>query len=363
MNPNQVNVGIVGLGRWAKVLARASLKSDRLAIIAGYSRSQQKRAEFEKEFAVASVPDLAAMLADPRIAGVIITVPNEAHLGVAREVAKAGKHIYTEKPIASTLEQGLEIEALEKTFGVTVTVGHSARLMAGIRRIRAMIDADELGRVAFMEANFSNERALELTPQTWRWYKDKAPGGPLSQLAIHQFDVLHYLGGEIVAASSIASKLSPVGAEVDDQSMTLLQFADGKVGYVGACWTSPGVFAVRVFGSKGLVHHEIDFATWDTPCELHKTSTLYIQRGKDGYAKREAISVAESDMFRAELDMFAESCRTGQSNELTARNGNVAVAVVTAALRSIEKQGQMVRLADVIADAHARVVGRSRHVA
>jgi predicted dehydrogenase len=133
MKSNQVNVGIVGLGRWAKVLARASLKSDRLAIIAGYSRSQEKREEFEKELAVASVPDLATMLADPRIAGVIITVPNEQHLAVAREVAKAGKHVYTEKPIASTLEQGLEIEALEKTHGVTVTVGHSARLMAGIR--------------------------------------------------------------------------------------------------------------------------------------------------------------------------------------------------------------------------------------
>jgi predicted dehydrogenase len=363
MKSNQVRVGIVGLGRWAKVLARASLKSDLLAIVAGTSRSQEKRAGFEKEFAIASVPDLAAMLADPGISGVIITVPNEQHLAVAREVAKAGKHVYTEKPIASTLEEGLEIEALEKSYGVTVTVGHSARLMAGIRRIRQMIDAGDLGRVAFMEANFSNERALELTPETWRWYKDKAPGGPLSQLSIHHFDVLHYLGGDIVAASSISSKLSPVGAEVDDQSMTLLKFADGKVGYVGACWTSPGVFAVRVFGSKGLVHHEIDFATWDTPSELHKTSTLYIQRGKDGYAKREEISLPESDMFRAELDMFAESCRTGKSNELTARNGNIAVAVVDAALRSIEKQGQMVRLADVIADAHARVAERSRHVA
>ena len=95
----------------------------------------------------------------------ILTVPNEQHLPLAREVAKAGKHVYTEKPIASTLEEGLEIEALEKTYGVTVTVGHSARLMAGIRTIRAAIDAGELGRVGFMEANFSNERALELTPQ------------------------------------------------------------------------------------------------------------------------------------------------------------------------------------------------------
>jgi len=209
------------------------------------------------------VPDLATMLADPAIEGVILTVPNEQHLPLALEVAKAGKHVYTEKPIASTLEEGLAIADLEAQYGVTVTVGHSARLMAGIRQIRAAIDAGELGRVAFIEANFSNERALELTPSTWRWYRDRAPGGPLSQLAIHQFDALHYLGGEIAEVSSMASKLSPVGAEVDDQSMTMMRFADGKVGYVGSCWTSPGIYAIRVFGAKGLMHYEIDFSTWD----------------------------------------------------------------------------------------------------
>ena len=358
-----VKVGIVGLGRWAKVLTRASKKSDKLQIVSGYSRTADKREAFAKEFGVAAAPDLATMLADPAIKGVILTVPNEQHLPVAAQVARAGKHVYTEKPIASTLEEGLEIEALERRHGVTVTVGHSARLMGGIKQIRDAIDAGELGRVAFMEANFSNERALELTPQTWRWYKARAPGGPLSQLAIHQFDVLHYLGGEIVEASSMASKLSPVGAEVDDQSMTALRFADGKLGYVGSCWTSPGIFAVRVFGAKGLMHYEIDFGTWDTPSELHKTSTLYIQRGKDGYGKREPLEIPESDMFRAELDMFAESCRSGKANELSARNGNVAVAVVNAALRSIEKHGQLVRIADVIAEAHARVAERSRHVA
>ncbi len=363
MNSTQVKVGIVGLGRWARVLARASLHSETLKITTGYSRSEQKRSAFRDEFGIAVAPDLGAMLADPEIGGVIITAPNEQHLPIAREVAKAGKHIYTEKPIASTLEDGLEIEALERTCGVTVTVGHSARLMAGIRRIREAIDAGELGRVGFIEANFSNERALELTPQTWRWYKDKAPGGPLSQLAIHHFDVLHYLGGDILAASSVSSKLSPAGAEVDDQSMTTIRFADGKLGYVGSCWTSPGVFAVRVFGSKGLMHYEIDFGTWDAPSELHKTSTLYIQRGKDGYGKREVLAVAQSDMFRAELEMFAESCRTGTPNELSARNGNVAVAVVYAALRSIEKQGQAVRIAEVITEANARVAERSRHVA
>jgi predicted dehydrogenase len=161
----------------------------------------------------------------------------------------------------------------------------------------------------------------------------------------------------------MASKLSPAGAEVDDQSMTLLRFADGKIGYVGASWTSPGIFAVRVFGSKGLMHYEIDFGTWDTPDKLHTTATLYIQRGKDGYAKRQELPVSEGDMFRAELDMFSESCRTGKANELNARNANIALAVVYAGLRSIERQGQAVKIADVIADAQQRLAQGNRHVA
>lgn len=345
----QVRVGIVGLGRWAKVLTKASKQSTKIDIVSGYSRSEEKRSAFEKEMGVRPVGSLEEMLADPTISGVIITVPNEQHRAIAEKVAAAKKHVYTEKPIAHNLEDGLEIAALEKKYGVTVTVGHSARLMAGIRMIKQRIDAGELGTVAFIEANFSNERALELTPQTWRWYKDRAPGGPLSQLAIHHFDVVHYLGGAMLEVSSIASKLSPVGAEVDDQSMTTIRFADGKLGYVGSCWTSPGIFSVRVFGSKGLMHYEIDFGTWDTPHLLHQSSTLYIQRGKDGYGKREKLIVPESDMFRAELEMFADSCISGKSPELSADNAITSLAVVNAALKSIERKGQAVTLAEVMA--------------
>jgi predicted dehydrogenase len=358
-----VKVGIVGLGRWARVLARAAAQSSQVRIASAFSRTEDKRAAFAGEFGVAAVPDLKTMLADPQIQGVILTVPNEQHWPLSRQVAAAGKHVYTEKPIANTLEDGLQMAALEREHAVTVTVGHSARLMAGIRAIRGRIDAGELGRVAFIEANFSNERALELTPKTWRWYKDKAPGGPLSQLAIHHFDVLHYLGGEMAEVSSTASKLSPVGAEVDDQSMTTVRFADGKLGYVGSCWTSPGVFALRVFGSKGLMHYEIDFGTWDTPQLLHKSATLYIQRGKDGYAKREVLPVPESDMFRTELEMFAESCRTGRPGELTAHNGNVALAAVYAALRSIERKGAAVTLAEVVDETRRKVAERAQRAA
>ena len=350
-----VKLGIIGLGRWARVLTRAAKTSDKLQIVAGFSRSEETRAKFSKETGIPATSDLASLLADPQIKGVILTVPNEQHLPVAEAAAKAGKQVYTEKPIANTLENGLRMEALQARYGVRVMVGHSARLLKGTRLMRQAIDAGELGRVVFMEANFSNERALELNPSMWRWYRDRAPGGPLSQLAVHQFDSLHYLGGEIVEVSSVASKLSPVGAEVDDQSMTTLRFADGKLGYVGASWTSPGIYSIRVFGQKGLMHYEIDFGTWDTPSKLHEPSTLYIQRGKDGYGKREVIKIPPGDMFRDELELFAAACATGRLPELTARDGNVAVAIVNAALRSIDRKGQAVRLDEIMGEARRRV--------
>jgi hypothetical protein len=68
-------------------------------------------------------------------------------------------------------------------------------------------------------------------------------------------------------------------------------------------------------------------------------------------------------MFRVELELFAESCRSGKPNELTAHNGNVAVAVVNAALRSIDRQGQLVPVADMIAEARLRLNEKARHVA
>ena len=109
-----MKVGIVGLGRWAKGLTRAGIKLDKFKIVAGYSRSEEKRQDFQNEFGIPSQPDMKTLLSSPEMKGVILTVPNEHHLPVAKKVAKAGKHVYTETPIANTLENGLTMEALKK---------------------------------------------------------------------------------------------------------------------------------------------------------------------------------------------------------------------------------------------------------
>ena len=87
MATNRVKVGIVGLGRWAQVLTRAARPSSALEIVSAFSRTEEKRAAFQREFGVPAASTLDRMLADPAIAGVILTVPNEQHLPLAREVA------------------------------------------------------------------------------------------------------------------------------------------------------------------------------------------------------------------------------------------------------------------------------------
>jgi predicted dehydrogenase len=348
-----VKLGIVGLGRCARLLARAASNSDKLKIIAAHSRSEQKRRSFQLETRVPVVSDLKTLLSYPMIDGVIVATPPGEHLPIAAEAAKAKKHIYIESPIAATLEQGLEIAALEQKHGTTVTVGCSACFMGGIRRIREAIDGGELGSVGLIEANFSLSPGFRPTQADGN-LRNGAQTDPLSQLAIQQFAVLHYLGGEIVEASAMAAKLSLAHPDVHDQFTALLKFGDGHLGYVGSSSTSPSVFSVRIFGSKGLMHYEADLEAWNTPEKLHEKSALYIQRGENAYAKREELRLSESNMFRSELEVFAEACRTGKSGELSATSANLALATLHAAWRSLDNRNQSIRIADVLRLAQSR---------
>jgi hypothetical protein len=103
------------------------------------------------------------------------------------------------------------------------------------------------------------------------------------------------------------------------------------------------------------MHYELDFSTWDAPDRLHETSLLYIQRGKDGYGKREVLALPPGNMFLDELNMFADVCTTGEPPELGASSGNVALAVVNAALLSVEQNGQLVSVNSVLEKSRAQL--------
>ena len=257
----RLQTALIGVGAWGQVLAKAASGSDKIEFVCCVGRNPERLAAFSRDTGLPA-RDIDAVLADKTIAAVVLALPNELHFEFARRAARAGKHIYIEKPIANTMSDALAIAALEAAHGVRIVVGHCARLLSGMRAIRGAIDAGKLGKVSQIEANFSNDRGLRLTPQDWRWYSDSSPGGSLSQIGVHQFDTLRYLGGDIAAVSASAGRHSPAGAEVEDQWIVAVHFADGKLGTVMSSWTSPGTFNVRATGAEALMFYDIDQTHW-----------------------------------------------------------------------------------------------------
>lgn len=350
----RLTTALIGVGAWGKVLTKAASQSDKIEISCCVGRSPDRLAAFSRETGV-SARDIEAVLADTSIAAVALALPNELHFEFARRAAAAGKHIYIEKPIANTMTDALAIAALEKTHGVRIVVGHCARLLPGIRAIRAAIDAGKLGKLSQIEANFSNDRGLRLTPQDWRWYSERAPGGSLSQIGVHQFDTLRYLGGDIAAISASAARHSPAGAEVEDQWIATVHFADGKLGTVISSWTSPGIFNVRATGAEALMVYDVDQTHWAVPERLHENATLYVQARGNGPASRHMLPVPAGNMYRDELDLFADAVAFGRDSELSAANGCQAVAAVYAAITSASEGSRVVPLREIIETAQAQL--------
>lgn len=346
---DKVRLAAVGLGRWARVLARGAQRGDLIELINCYSRDESKRRAFQEEF---GVPRAAAtydeLLADTDLEGVVITTPNDTHKDVIVQALEAGKAVYTDKPIAHTLEDAVVIDRAVRSTGRTFAVGHSARRLAGHRAIKRWYDDGRLGQISLVEANFSNERGLELGEGNWRFYASKSPGGALIQLGVHHADNLQFLLGPVVSVNATMRRLY-TKAEVPDATMVICEFEGGMLGYLGCGWASPGVYTMNVLGTRANLFYDLDFTHWDESHNADKYSTLRSQFY--GESERAAVELTGSDMFREQLDEFALAIRGRASVEVGAREAIAALAVVRAALESSDRKGASVEVAEVVAGA------------
>lgn len=346
MTDQKVRLASVGLGRWARVLARGALRGNVIELVSCFSRSQEKRRAFQEEFGIArSAASYEELLADDEIEGVLVTTPNDSHRQVILQALEAGKAVYTDKPIAHTLEDAVAIAVAVEESGRAFAVGHSARRLGGTRVMRQWIGDGTLGEVSLAEANFSNERGLELTPRTWRWYADKSPGGSMIQLGVHHADNLQYLLGPVRTVSACARRLH-TKAEIPDAVMAILEFESGPLGYLGAGWASPGVYTINLQGTKKNLRYDLDFTRWDDSHEADKYSVL---RSQDyGETERPVVELPRTDMFREQLEEFALAIRGRATVEVGAPEAIRALAVVHAALVSSDRGGQAVEVAEII---------------
>jgi 1,5-anhydro-D-fructose reductase (1,5-anhydro-D-mannitol-forming) len=349
----RVRLASVGLGRWARVLARGAQRSSEVELVSCFSRDEKRRRAFQEEFGIPrSAGTYSALLADDEVEGVVITTPNDTHKDLILEALDANKAVYTDKPIAHTLEDAVSIESAVRATDQVFAVGHSARRLAGHREIKRWYDEGLLGSVSMVEANFSNERGLELDEMSWRFYESKSPGGALIQLGVHHADNLQYLLGPVKSVNANIKKLF-TRAQVPDATMVICEFEKGTLGYLGCGWASPGVYSMNVLGTKANLFYDLDFTHWDDSHLADKFSTLRSQL--HGESERQAVELTPSDMFREQLEEFALAMRGRATVEVGATEAVAALAVVRAALESSRRQGQSVTIAEVLEDARTEV--------
>lgn len=331
---DKVKVGIVGIGWWSDVLAGVIEKSDRLDLRAGYSRSQDKTAAFAGRFDCEAMASYEAMLALDDLDGVILTTPNSAHRAGAEAAARAGKHVFVEKPISNTLEDGRAMIAACDAAGVMLAVGHSYRRHGALRHLRKLIEDGELGRVSLAEGVFSNDNGLKLEPGLWRSDPAEIPGGCLMQIGIHQIDNLLYLLGPVSDVSAYFSRLE-TKPDVEDATALLMRFTSGAIGYVAADYISPRRFTLALHGTKANAYFDMD------------NDGLRLQR--TGESKPSPVAYEPQDHLLAEMEDFAAAILGNTAPEIDGRQALVPLAIVLAAGRS-SAEGRSVPLAEMLAD-------------
>ena len=112
-----VGAAAIGLGRWAYVLADAYTKSEKVKLVTCFSRSSEKRDKFARRYGCGTDESMEALLARVDVELVIETVPNDKHAEVIEQCARAGKHVYVEKPISVSVEDAKRIDKVIKETG------------------------------------------------------------------------------------------------------------------------------------------------------------------------------------------------------------------------------------------------------
>lgn len=248
-----------------------------------------------------------------------ICLPTAFHRDVALKAARDGKHVIVEKPLARSLEDAEAIIGAFSDGGPRLFVGHVVRFFPEYARIKAMIDAGELGTVGVAR---TSRRSPFLTG--WNdWYADwRISGGVLLDLVIHDFDFLRWSFGEVerVYARGV------LGREYNrlDYALVTLRFSGGAIAHVEGQWGYPGPFnySIEVAGSRALV-----------AVDSTEPAPLRLLGGAKGTGESPDVAVGKSP-YQTELEHFLRCIATGEEPIVGPRDAYEALRIGLAATES-----------------------------
>ncbi|MBI4192186.1 MAG: Gfo/Idh/MocA family oxidoreductase [Betaproteobacteria bacterium] len=222
-------------------------------LIAVVSRDQARADAFAKKFgarhAYTSYDD---MLRNPAVTVVAIETPNALHAGQAIAAARAGKHVFCDKPLATTVADAERVlEECEKA-GVKLGVNFQCRFMPCFIESKRIIDSGEIGEVLLVELEASAGARPGGTLARWRVDPAMAGLGTSITVGVHVYDILRYmLSSEIVTVTAFFD--SPRGV-MEQAALSVFRFANGILAQVNVNEKTPNPHNdFVIYGTKGRI--------------------------------------------------------------------------------------------------------------
>jgi myo-inositol 2-dehydrogenase/D-chiro-inositol 1-dehydrogenase len=336
---SSVNIGIIGAGRIGKIHAEniASLMPEgRLKGIADINLTPEIRT-WAKNLGVASiVKDPVALLADKDIQAVLICSSTDTHADLVVQAAKAGKHIFCEKPVDLTVAKvRAALDAVNKA-GVKLQVGFNRRFDHNSRRIRELVESGAIGAVHLIKIT-----SRDPAPPPLDYIK--VSGGIFLDMTIHDFDMVRFQSGseveEVYATGAVLIDKAIGKAGDVDTAIVTLYLANGALAVIDNSRKAAYGYdqRVEVFGSRGAAAAENDAPSTvklsnDSGVIGEKPLYFFLERYKES--------------FIAEMRAFLEAVAQGKPTLVTGEDGLQDLRVGLAAKLSLAER-RPVKLSEI----------------
>ena len=246
--------GLIGTGRIAddRILPAINAYSGN-RLIGVVSRDAERAQQFARKFgAQHAYTDYAALLRNPDVTVVAIHTPNALHAEQAIAAAGAGKHVFCDKPMATTVADAERIVAACERARVKLGVNFHNRYMQCFIDARAVVDSGEIGEVLIAQIEASPGARPGGRLGTWRLDEKVAGLGTTYSIGVHIYDILRYiLSSEVEKVSAFFDK--PRGV-MEEMNLSTLRFANGALAQVNINENAPNPHNdFVIYGTKGRI--------------------------------------------------------------------------------------------------------------
>jgi predicted dehydrogenase len=354
-----VRFGILGPGKVAHLHAAALDRIEGARLVAVAGRNEERTRALAMAHGARPYDGLEAMLDHAVVDAVILCTPHPLHAEQAIAAARGGAHVVVEKPMALSPDDCDRMIAAADEARVVLSVISQRRWYEAVRRVKAAIDAGEIGHPALATVEVLGWRGPEYyAMDAWRGTAEGEGGGVLVNQAVHQLDLLRWFMGEVVEVDAWTANVNHAGIEVEDSAVAIVRFAGGGLASIIASNSqNPGLYArVHVHGGNGAsVGVETDggsiFVAGVTSPTLARNDLWTIpgqETMPDQWATQDRAAVADVDLdshyHELQLRDVVAAVREHRRPAIDGRDGRATVELFWAIYRA-SATGQRVVIA------------------